>query len=399
MSRPPPRSSFGPTSSYGTSDRVATQYVVNVRARSALVAAIAAIAAITASPRASATLADAQIDLTEIGPGQFNQPIAMATRPGDSTLYFAEKGGRVKAWNGTTATTILNISGRVSTGGEQGLLGLAFSPGGGRMYVSYTNTAGDTRIKGFMYSNGQVNLGSEFLVLKRRQPFENHNGGNIAFGPDGHLYVALGDGGSAGDPANRAQRTDTLLGKLLRIDPNPQGGYSIPQSNPFVGEAGRDEIWARGLRNPWRFSFDRMTGDLWTADVGQGAWEEVNKEPASSSGGENYGWRRMEGNHSFNGGTPPPGHDPPIYEYANEGPNCAVTGGYVYRGSSIPDLVGAYVFADYCGDQLRAINNEGTGHRLLDEAVNSPASFGEDNNGELYVLSLGGSAFRIDPAA
>ena len=366
-----------------------------MRTRCLLVVAVVLIGLAPSRP-SSAALADANIDLTEVGAGQFNQPIAMATRPGDTTLYFAEKGGRVKAWNGTTATTILNISSRISTGNEQGLLGLAFSPGGGRMYVSYTNTAGHTRIKGFTFSNGEVNLGSEFLVLKRRQPAANHNGGNIAFGPDGHMYIALGDGG--GDPGTRPQRTDTLLGKILRIDPNPNGGYTIPASNPYVGRLGRDEIWAKGLRNPWRFSFDRLTGDLWTADVGQGSWEEVNKQDASSGGGENYGWARMEGTHPFNGQTPPPGHDPPIYEYSHAGGNCSVTGGYVYRGTAIPDLAGAYLFADFCGDQLRAINNDGTGHRLLNETVNAPSSFGEDNSGELYVLSLSGHVYRIDPA-
>jgi glucose/arabinose dehydrogenase len=187
---------------------------------------------------------------------------------------------------------------------------------------------------------------------------------------------------------------------MLRIDPDPtsSAAYSSPRSNPFVGRDGRDEIWSYGLRNPWRFSFDRQTGALWIGDVGQGEWEEINVASGGSDGGENYGWRRMEGRHSYGGGTAPPGHDAPIYEYSHADGNCSVTGGYVYRGSDIPALRGAYVFADFCAGRLRAFVNEGgraQGHRFLGPNIGSLASFGEDRDGELYVLSLGGGFYRI----
>jgi glucose/arabinose dehydrogenase len=232
------------------------------------------------------------------------------------------------------------------------------------------------------------------------QPFSNHNGGALAFGPDGYLYVALGDGGSAGDPMGNAQSLSTLLGKLLRISPRPSGGepYSIPPDNPFVGWSGaRPEIWAYGLRNPWRFSFDAATGDLWIGDVGQNAWEEIDLEPAGSDGGSNFGWDRLEGTHPFEGGSAP-GSVPPVFEYANGAGSCAVTGGYVYRGALIPALAGAYVFADYCRGRLEALvpgKGRAMEARALGPRVDALASFGEDARGELYVLSLAGTVSRI----
>jgi glucose/arabinose dehydrogenase len=349
-------------------------------------------------------LAQANVRLRRIA--TLDQPLAMALRRDDGGLYIAEKGGRIRVIRSGKLSNVivLDISTQVSNGGEQGLLGLAFHPDGSKLYVNFTNTLGDTIVREYAFSDGRAQTATARTVLEVDQPFANHNGGNVLFGPDGYLYIGLGDGGSGGDPQGNGQNIEVLLGKMLRIDPVGSGtnAYTVPGDNPFVGREGRDEIWAYGLRNPWRYTFDRVTGDLWTGDVGQNAWEEVDFQRATSQGGENYGWNRMEGNHSFAGGSAPPGHRPPIYEFPNGEGNCAVTGGYVYRGSRIPDLRGAYLFADFCAGQLRAfIQQKGraVGHRFLGPQTGSIASFGEDRAGELYVLSLEGGIFRIDPAS
>ncbi|HEX5951116.1 MAG TPA: PQQ-dependent sugar dehydrogenase [Actinomycetota bacterium] len=295
---------------------------------------------------------------------------------------------------------MLDLRGRVSLGSEQGLLGLAFSPDGDFLYVDLTDPQGDTRVLEFAATDTGVDPGSERQILFVDQPFSNHNGGQLAFGPDGYLYVALGDGGSAGDPDDNAESLSTLLGKVLRIQPRGSGDgrYAIPPDNPFVGRANaRPEIWAYGLRNPWRFSFDRETGDLWIADVGQGTWEEIDVEPVGSGGGVDYGWDRLEGTHPYEGG---PADDavPPVYEYPHDGGVCAVTGGYVYRGVEIPALRGAYVFGDFCRGRLEAFvlrNGDARGHRSLGPVVENLASFGEDAEGELYALSLSGPVYRL----
>jgi glucose/arabinose dehydrogenase len=332
------------------------------------------------------------------------QPLAMAVRTGDPSLYFAEKVGRVVALRDGSEdpAIVLDLTSEVSLGSEQGLLGLAFSPDGAFLYVNYTDVQGDTRVVEFAFGDEGVDLSSRREVLFVDQPYSNHNGGNLVFGPDGYLYVGLGDGGSAGDPEGNAQSLSTLLGKMLRISPRPQGGepYGIPPDNPFVDrEAALPEIWAYGLRNPWRYSFDRETGDLWIGDVGQGSREEVDFEPASSRGGSNFGWDRLEGTLPFEGDAPPD-NVPPVFEYPTaEG--CVVTGGYVYRGRDIPALVGAYVFADFCQGRLEAFRLEGGRTRGFDELgpeVANVASFGEDADGELYVLSLSGPVFRLVPA-
>ena len=235
------------------------------------------------------------------------------------------------------------------------------------------------------------------------QPYSNHNGGNLVFGPDGYLYIGLGDGGSGGDPHGNAQSLGTLLGKMLRIDPRPSGDspYGIPPDNPFVDTQGaRAEIWAYGLRNPWRYSFDRSTGDLWIGDVGQSAWEEVDRQPASSDGGENYGWNVREGSHPYADGSAPDAVDP-VYDYPHSDGGCVVTGGYVYRGAAIPDLVGAYVFADFCLGTLEVLRHDGDTAVVTDlgPTVQAVSSFGEDAAGELYVLSLAGGVYRVVPDA
>ena len=334
-----------------------------------------------------------------------DQPLGLAVRPGDHTLYIAEKVGRVVAIRGgrVDPVPVLDLSGSVSQGSEQGLLGLTFSPDGRFLYVNFTDLSGDTNVVEYEMGPRRADLGSARRVLLVHQPFANHNGGDLAFGPDGDLYVGLGDGGSEGDPLGNGQNLGRLLGKMLRIDPRPSGAhrpYGIPADNPFVGKSGvRPEIWAYGLRNPWRFSFDRTTGDLWIGDVGQDRLEEIDFQPAGSGGGRNYGWNRMEGTLAFRG-SPPPGAARPIFEYPHEHGACAVTGGYVYRGADIPHLGGAYVFADFCTGQIMALvqrHGKAVEHRPLGVTVPQLASFGQDAGGELYVLSLSGSVFKLGP--
>jgi glucose/arabinose dehydrogenase len=346
-------------------------------------------------------LASVRLKLTKIG--ELDGPLAMAVRKGDGALYFAEQGGRVMAIRDgqVESTPVLDIRSDVSSGGEQGLLGLAFSPDGTFLYVDFTDVNGDTRVVEFRMQGGQADRSSARQVLFVDQPFSNHNGGEVIFGPDDYLYVGLGDGGSEGDPQDNSQSLSTLLGKILRIDPRPAGGkpYAIPSDNPFVGRAGaRPEIWAYGLRNPWRFSFDRVAGDLWIGDVGGGQREEVDLQLASSKGGENYGWNRMEGSFLFEGPRPPDAVLP-VFDYSHEGGNCVVTGGYVYRGADIPNLVGFYVFADFCAGRLIGLQVEGekvVHRRTFQERVPELSSFGEDQRGELYAISLAGPIFRIE---
>jgi glucose/arabinose dehydrogenase len=337
---------------------------------------------------------------------RLEQPVAMAVRAGDDRLYVALKTGTVVSLerDGGSRRTVLDVHDEVSLGSEQGLLGLAFSPDGGWLYVSFTDRAGDTRIQAFRMRRGRADGASRRRILFVDQPYANHNGGQLAFGPDGYLYVGLGDGGSGGDPDGNGQSLTTLLGKILRIAPTPdeRRPYRIPPDNPFVRQPGVDpEIWAYGLRNPWRFSFDAKTGELWIADVGQSAWEEIDLESAGSGGGRNYGWNRMEGGHPYAGGAPDPSLVRPVYEYPHGGSTCAVTGGYVYRGSDITALVGWYVFADFCRGTLEALR-EGRGgatsHEELGVAAENVSAFGQDRTGELYVLSLSGPVYRLVPA-
>jgi glucose/arabinose dehydrogenase len=324
------------------------------------------------------------------------EPLAMAVRSGDATLYVAQKTGQVVAVRNGRVDEVLDLSAVVSQGGEQGLLGLAFSPDGRFLYVNFTDLVGDTRILEYEVRGDRVASRRQVLVVD--QPYSNHNGGNLVFGPDGYLYVGLGDGGSAGDPEDRAQDLGTLLGKMLRIDPRPGAGtpYSVPTDNPFVDQAdARPEIWAYGLRNPWRYSFDRETGDLWIADVGQSSREEVDVQPGTSPGGQNYGWDGYEGTLPFE--EPAPRNAvPPIYDYGR-GLGATVIGGYVYRGSAIPELRGAYLFGDLYNPDIRMLVRSGTGvrHLPLGIEVENLASFGQDHDGELYLLSLSGSVFRL----
>lgn len=333
-------------------------------------------------------------------------------------LYVVEQDGRIRIVRDgrVIATPFLDVSDRTEGGGEQGLLGLAFHPGyenNRRLFVNYTDLNGDTVVAEYRRARRNPALarrGSERVLLTVDQPFPNHNGGALAFGPDGMLYIALGDGGSAGDPQNSGQRKDTLLGKILRIDVSSRDtAYEVPDDNPFTGDpTARAEIWDYGLRNPWRISFDRDTGALWIADVGQGEWEEVNREPPGSDGGFNYGWRIKEGRDCY-----PAGQEcdvvggaleemtDPLAVYSHDD-GCSVTGGYVYRGRAFPDLAGNYFFGDYCSGRLWAVAAGGPDRQepveLLDTEL-SISSFGEDDRGELYVTDLaGGGLYRLRPA-
>jgi glucose/arabinose dehydrogenase len=359
------------------------------------------------TPAASLDIGSIKIRLRAFA-GGFNQPVFLThAGEGNGNVYVVEQGGRVMLLDrsGDTRGIFLDISTRVQSGGERGLLGLAFHPeyhDNGRFFVYYSNNAGDNVVTEFRRRTAEkADHGSERVILSMDDPFSNHNGGWIAFGRDGFLYIATGDGGSAGDPLDNAQSLRSPLGKILRIDVNSGSPYGIPDDNPFVGRSGaRREIWAYGLRNPWRNSFDRATGDLFIGDVGQGAREEVNAEPASSDGGVNYGWNTMEGSRCYQGSScDRSGLKRPFAEYPT-GEGCAVTGGYVYRGSAFAQLVGAYFFGDYCNgrifavDARQALRGEVSARRLLDTGL-LLSSFGEDEAGELYVIGRGGTVHRL----
>jgi glucose/arabinose dehydrogenase len=342
-------------------------------------------------------LSRARVRLDQVA--RLDSPVGLAIRRGDPALYLIEQSGRVRALRDgrLDPTPVLDVSSLISSGGERGLLGIAFSPDGRYLYLDYTDNGGDTHVAEFAMAGGRPDPGSRRDLLTVDQPYANHNGGQLAFGPDGDLYIALGDGGSAGDPHGNGQSLGVLLGKILRISPRPSGGrpYGIPRDNPFVGRSGaRPEIWDYGLRNPWRFSFDPATGDLWIADVGQGDWEEIDHEPAGR-GGRNYGWNRLEGSHPYQGQAPP-GTVPPQIEYSHRDGGCTVIGGSVYRGTAIPDLVGAYLYGDFCAGWIRAAPAGGRGgSRDLGISVPSLTSFGVDQRGELYALSQTGPVYRV----
>ena len=317
---------------------------------------------------------------------------------GSGRLFVVEQPGRIRivTQGRLLASPFLDISDRVRHAGEQGLLGLAFHPEykrNGRFFVNYVRRSdGHTVIAEFRTSsNADVAQADERLLLTVAQPYPNHKGGMVEFGPDGFLYIALGDGGSGGDPGNRGQNRNELLGKLLRIDVDRGTPYAIPSDNPFAVGGGRSEIFAYGLRNPWRFSFDRQTGELWAADVGQNKWEEIDVVKR----GGNYGWRVMEGTHCFlpRDGCARDGLIPPVAEYGHDKGRCSITGGYVYRGSRLPALRGAYLYGDFCSGEIFALA-EGTQQILLATGLQI-ASFGQDQDGELYVVGHGGTIHRI----
>lgn len=361
-----------------------------------------AVATTRSTPPTSATF-----DLAILAEG-FNRPLYVVEHPTNGALLVMEQGGKIHQLNpDNTRSLFLEVTDKltwdVNAGGytERGLLGLAFHPEfeqNGQFFINYTDKQGATVVARYFSDESQT----PEILMTVPQPFPNHNGGHIAFGTDGYLYISLGDGGAANDPLGAGQNTDTLLGKILRIDVNTESGYAIPSDNPFVNGGGLPEIWAYGLRNAWRFSFDRATGDLYIADVGQNLWEEVNFQPADSNGGENYGWNQFEGTRVFRNSTNPiSNHVPPIAEYEHSTPNgCSITGGYVYRGETIPDLQGAYLYSDYCSGRVWATYRDTTNTWqtvVLIDLGFGVSSFGEDSTGELYVIDYGGRLLKFIP--
>ena len=334
--------------------------------------------------------------------------------PGDGSnrIFVVEQAGIIRVFYNNPGTSsdkiFLDIRDRVASGGEMGLLGLAFHPDysqNGFFYVDYTSTNPNrhtvvARYKVSGSNPDSADIESETILLTQEQPFANHNGGKVAFGPDGYLYISFGDGGSGGDPYNNGQNLSTFLGKILRIDVNSSNGnlnYSIPPSNPFAGNTSgyKEEIYAYGLRNPWRYSFDFTTNKLWCADVGQDQWEEID----TIQKGKNYGWRIMEGNHCYN---PPSGCDTagltlPVWEYSHNSGNCSITGGYVYRGKSAPGLAGKYIYADYCTSNIWALDVSGSPpqNQFLFRAPGQITAFGIDQDNELYFCDFDGSIYKL----
>ncbi|NJD56298.1 MAG: PQQ-dependent sugar dehydrogenase [Nitrospirae bacterium] len=330
---------------------------------------------------------------------------------GSRRLFITEQRGRILLVRGgrISRKPFLDITDRVGCCGERGLLSVVFPPGyreRRHFYVNYTDTSGDTVVGRYRLSQDPdiADPGSEEVVLTVKQPYANHNGGQLAFGPDGYLYIGMGDGGSAGDPHNYAQNPSSLLGKMLRIDvESGRKPYAVPADNPFVNNKDfKPEIWASGLRNPWRFSFDRRTGDLYIADVGQDKHEEIDFEPKGGKGGKNYGWNIMEGLHCYRSEhCDRKGLALPVAEYGHD-KGCSVTGGVVYRGSRFPQLQGTYFYGDYCSGRIWGLRQSGTEwmNKMLKDSGLSISTFGEDEAGEIYVADYGkGNIYKIEAAA
>ena len=362
-----------------------------------------------ASTNASSAQSGGRLRLARVG--SFTSPLYVTSPPEDRRrIFVVEQGGRIRIVRGrrTLPTPFLDLSREIVSGGEQGLLGLAFAPDyaqSRRFYVNYTNRSGDTRIVEYRAAtNDRADPRSARVLIRQDQPEPNHNGGQLAFGPDGMLYIGLGDGGGGNDnhgSRGNGQSLDTILGKILRIDPRESGDrpYRIPDDNPFVGRGGREEIFAYGLRNPWRFSFDRANGNLTIGDVGQDAIEEIDFVSRSRARGANFGWRPFEGRRRIRNGEGAPGHIPPVLQYARRGNRCSVTGGYVVRAPDLAALRGDYVYGDFCEGRIRAARLRAGGARN-DRALRLPkveglSSFGEDAAGRIYVTSLNGGVFRL----
>ncbi len=367
-----------------------------MRLRVVVAAIVLAVCGFATTPPASA--ADAVQARKVI---TLSSPTVLAVRTGEpNAVYIAQRAGVIrrltlKPGGGVTLdpTGVLDITESVIDESEQGLLGIAFSPDGTKLYAYWTDASSNNGVYEYPYAAGVANESAQRLVIAFAHPNRTtHNGGNIVFGPDGMLYIGTGDGAEGG--AN-AQDLGSPLGKLLRINPAGAGPgeYTIPAGNPFIGNPGaRPEIWHLGLRNPWRWSFDRSNGNMWIGDVGQQTYEEVDMVLGTKKAA-NFGWPRREGKHPYNGGTRPPGNVDPVYEYTHANGNCSITGGYVYRGAKIAGLQGAYLFADFCVGALK----KRTGNTVTNLGVKipRPASFGQDASGELWVLSLDGGVYRL----
>jgi glucose/arabinose dehydrogenase len=367
--------------------------------------ATAAAARATTAPLSTAALSPGQLTVVKVT-GNLSSPVGV-TNAGDGSgrLFVVQQGGKVRiVKGGKIAGTFLDASAKVLAGGERGLLGLAFHPdfaANGYVFIYYTRNPDGDIVVSRLTANAErtfASFNTEQILFTINHPRSNHNGGAIAFGPDGYLYIATGDGGGADDPDENGQNTSTLLGKILRIDPGigAGGGYTIPADNPFVGIPGEDRIWDYGLRNPWRISFDRTTGVLYIGDVGQGSREEVDREAAGDAGGNNYGWDVLEGSlchEPSSGCTTPANYKAPVAQYSHTY-GCAITGGYVYRGSH-HDLQGLYVYGDYCSGRLWTMNANGTGETLRRDTSLNISSFGENEAGELYLTDLNGALYRV----
>lgn len=332
---------------------------------------------------------------------ELGAPIAGAVGP-DGSLFLADRSGTVHRLTDDGASgALVDVRADTSTDSERGLLGIAFSAGGSDLYLSRTDPAGDTVLEVVAVFDGVPLPTRRRTILQIEQPRANHNGGDVQVGPDGMVYLALGDGGGGGDPLEAGQDLSTPLGAILRIDPSSGDSYQVPGDNPFVSDPDAvDEIFVYGLRNPWRFSFDRETGEMWIADVGQNRREEVSVVDPATEAGANLGWNLREGTLEF-AGPEPVDHHPPVHEYETTSSRCAITGGYVYRGEAIPDLTGAYLYSDFCDGEIRAIlveDGEVVAEADLGLQAGPVASFAQDVDGELYVLALSGAVYRIEPA-
>ncbi len=343
---------------------------------------------------------------TRLVADDLDQPLYVTSPPGDTRLFVVEQTGRIRILvDGQVAQApFLDLSDSISGGGEQGLLGLAFHPGyasNGRFFVNYTDTSGDTRIVAYQVSAdpGVADPASATELLGIDQPYANHNGGWLGFGPDGFLYIGMGDGGAGGDPEKRAQNPDELLGKILRLDVDGAAPYTIPAENPFANGGGRPEIFVLGVRNPWRPAFDGT--DFYIADVGQGAWEEITVI-STADAGANLGWNIMEGPACFRAEScEQTGIVPPTYAYSQGTGGCSITGGYVYRGKAIPEIVGQYFFADFCDSRVQSFAYaNGAAGKVIDwtaqlGGIGAITSFGVDSVGELYITTIEGNVFEI----
>lgn len=353
-----------------------------------------------------------QYQLLEITTGLQRPLLLTGADDGTNRMFIVEQDGQI--WVTTTVDgtiqkqPFLNVSGIISTrGNERGLLGLAFHPQfktNGQFFINYTDVNGNTVVARYTTLASDPNQGdanSASFVIQIEQPYPNHNGGHLAFGPDGYLYIGMGDGGAAGDPQGNGQDPKALLGKMLRLDIDSEP-YASPKDNPFATNPDlAPEVWAMGLRNPWRYTFDRLTGDLYIGDVGQNQWEEVDFQPAGQSG-LNYGWNILEGSHRYSGEPTPQGLTAPIAEYSHGEGGCSITGGYVYRGATLKALTGIYFFADYCSGMIWSTFRDADGAwqtNLFMDTNFTISSFGQDDDGELYMVNQGGSILKLVAAS
>ncbi len=373
--------------------------IASPRALAALVATVIAtgVAVGVGADNQRAEAASSAYRLVKVATAK--SPVGVIWHPVSKKPYVIEQGGTIRpASMGSPAAAALDVSKQISTGGEQGLLGAAFSNDGSLLFVDITNNDGDTEIREYQWKGGAADISSMRLLLSIDQPYSNHNGGNVLVDAKGYLWIGMGDGGSGGDPEKRAQNLDSLLGKILRINPVADGNkpYSIPPDNPFVSGGGRPEIWALGLRNPWRFDIDASSNQLFIGDVGQDKYEEVNVVGLDAAG-PNFGWNLREGLHAYGSGTKPAGVVDPIYEYAHKD-GCSVTGGVVYRGTRLRGLDGSYVFGDYCKGWLAITTKRGSRWttRKLGLTLTNLSSLNRTPDGEIWVTSTGGTISLID---